>query len=91
MLAVTVALLSLVAASVPDEGRLLTRQDMGRIVWRHPPSDRRTLVTCGGGPYVGARNGDKLTLYVQPPASVAYPETNAARPTTSATVTLRGP
>ncbi|BEI87211.1 hypothetical protein CcaverHIS002_0705570 [Cutaneotrichosporon cavernicola] len=58
-LAIT-CLASLVAATA-DEGRLLTRAEMKRILWRYG-ADRKTLVTCGGGPYVGARNGDKLTL-----------------------------
>lgn len=48
-----------------DGSRLLTRAENQWITWRggeQGPNGRNLLMYCGGGPYVGYRNGDKLSL-----------------------------
>ncbi len=62
MLTALLALATLAAATpLPEGPRLLSRQELTRITWRHG-TDKKLLVVCGSGPVVGLQMGDKLSL-----------------------------
>jgi hypothetical protein len=61
MLTALLALATLAAATPLPESRLLSRQELTRITWRHG-TDRKTLVVCGSGPIIGLQMGDRLSL-----------------------------